>query len=43
MNYTTHCAKVQAIHHFGNQPTIFSGTQSARKNLAGDAAEFSGA
>jgi putative transcriptional regulator len=26
MNYTIYCAKVQAIHRFGNQPTIISGT-----------------
>ena len=27
MNYTIYCAKVQAIHRFGNQPTNISGTQ----------------
>ena len=28
MNYTTHGTKVQAIPHFGNQPTILSDTPS---------------
>ena len=36
MHYTIHCAKAQAIHHFGNQPTIISGTLELEciRNLA---------